>query len=65
MRGKIQSYFKRPRKSRQPYGFILGEDKEMYYFCGNGVQFNIGDFVEFKGRTNEKSKYATDIRIVG
>ena len=66
MLGTVTKYFKRPRNCTSPYGFILGENGEEYYFNTKGIteDIKVGDNVCFilKGRKNEKGYYACEIK---
>lgn len=66
MLGTVTKYFKRPRNSPLPYGFILGNDGEEYYFNTKGLagDIKVGDNVNFfiKGRRNGQGYYATEIQ---
>lgn len=66
MQGIIEKYYKRPKKTKLPYGFITGYDGESYYFNSKNLlsDINIGDEVSFKGRRNEKGFVAFEVKAI-
>lgn len=63
MLGTVERVFKRPRRGR-PYGFIIGQDGEIYWFALQDESLSTGMKVSFKGRNNEKGNVAFDVKEV-
>ena len=64
MQGLINKFF-RKHGSAKGYGFITGDDRNIYYFSARELAdtVNIGDTVLFEGIRNEKGYLACNVRL--
>lgn len=65
MQGLIDKFFSK-HSSAKGYGFISGEDENIYFFSAKELTntVHVGDTVIFEGIRNEKGYLATDVRSV-
>lgn len=64
MEGLVTKYCSRPRKGKNPYGFIDGYDGESYFFSDKAGTIKLGDNVKFKARTGDRGFWAADVQVV-
>ena len=66
MQGVVQKYYKKPRKAAKPYGFIQGDNGNIFFFDGDSVigNLNVGDKVFFHGRRNVRGYIASQVQVI-
>ena len=65
MEGLVTKYCNRPKKGKNPYGFIDGYDGESYFFSDKARAIKNGDSVKFIPRRGDRGFWAADVQVIG
>ena len=65
MEGLVTKYCNRPKKGKNPYGFIDGYDGESYFFSDKTRTIKLGDSVKFNPKSGDRGFWAADVQVVG